>query len=73
MHHNMDIWFRQFLDVFNLRTDGGEVFRPNSVFPYWSENGDDALSYILFACVVKISDPAHPRSGHQVTSRDLTS
>ena len=27
----------------------------------------------LFRIVVKISDPGHPRSGHQVTSSDLTS
>ena len=30
-------------------------------------------SYIFSARVVKISDPGHSRSGHQVTSSDLTS
>ena len=31
------------------------------------------LSYIFSAHVVKIADPGHARSGHQVTSSDLTS
>ena len=31
------------------------------------------LSYIFSAYVVKILDPGHARSGHQVTSSDLTS
>ena len=30
------------------------------------------LSYIISTYVVKISDPGHLRSGHQVRSNDLT-
>ena len=33
----------------------------------------DTCSYIFPAHFVKISDPGHSRSGHQVTSSDLTS
>ena len=68
--------------VFNLRPAGGGCWEPPppSVFSRLSKNGGAArrrfwhtLSYIFSAHVVKISDPGHARSGHQVTSSDLTS
>ena len=59
---------------------GGVVETPPSVFSTLSKNGGAqrrrfwyTLLYIFSAHVVKISDPGHARSGHQVTSSDLTS
>ena len=53
----------------NLRPAGGGVVEnpPSGFFQIVH------LSYIFSAHVVKISDPGHARSGHQVTSSDLTS
>ena len=59
----------------------GELLKALLCFSSLPENGGSAappffwhtLSYTFSTYIVKISDPGHPRSGHQVTSSDLTS
>ena len=67
----------------NLRPDGGwelpsgfvQIVRKQrrAAPPWHTYHTWHTLPYIFSAYVVKISDPGHVRSGHQVTSSDLTS
>ena len=59
----------------DIRPAGG-LLRTPSVFSILSKNGGcfwHTLSYIFSAHITKMSNPGHARSGHQVTSSDLTS
>ena len=62
------------------RRAGGCLNTPPAVFRRYLKNGGaerrrfwHTCSCIFSAHVVKISDPGHLRSGHQVTPSDLTS
>ena len=57
----------------NLRPAGGGVVENPPPSGGARRRFWHTLSYIFSAHVVKISDPGHAKSGHQVTSSDLTS
>ena len=69
----MGLWSRSCVISFFLPASGrGDVWTSHSglsqISRFWL-----ACSYTFSAHFVKISDPGHWRSGHQVTSSDLTS